>query len=192
MGPSLQTSCFHPKILHALSSAPISLATVTSSSSYHLIVASLVPTWLQPFFTSTLARFGEKVLRVTMSRCRSSRNAWAQAYGDYLQINAFPGLVVVERERFTKQMDPGEWSDVSAWFIRAVNHVLDRSYFRRDNQMVVRTIPKPDNNTKNDYDYDHNRRQQVLDEKHIIHGIKSLDQKSGSEEAWHQKVDVGW
>ena len=37
------------------------------------------------------------------------------------------------------QMDPGEWSDVSAWFIRALNHVLDRLYFRRDslvNQMV--------------------------------------------------------
>ena len=34
------------------------------------------------------------------------------------------------------QIDPGGWSDVSACFIRTVNHILDRSDFRRVNQMA--------------------------------------------------------
>ena len=36
-------------------------------------------------------------------------------------------------------MDPGESLDVSAWYIRAVNHVLDRLYFKKNssiNQMI--------------------------------------------------------
>ena len=34
------------------------------------------------------------------------------------------------------QMDLGGWSDVNACFIRAVNHVLDHSNFKKDNQVV--------------------------------------------------------
>ena len=194
---SHQTSFFHSKILHALSSAPIFLTPATSSFSYHLIIAtpiSLVSTRLQ---LSALALSGAEVLHVA---CEPNKQfAWLSAHEkDYLQINAFPDLVVVEREEYPHapqmkatggatllpdlpggrvisrqmscdnnarvegldaildnlavqctQMDPGRWLDISAWFTRAVNHVLDRSYSRRDNQMVQweryrkqKTIPR--------------------------------------------------
>ena len=47
---------------------------------------------------SALAFFGEKVLRIAYKPSPIKQNAWAQAYKDYLQINAFPNLVVVEQE----------------------------------------------------------------------------------------------
>ena len=42
------------------------------------------------------------------------------------------------------QMDLGEWSDMSAWFIRAVNHALDHSYFRRDSLRLIRWYSRND------------------------------------------------
>ena len=50
------------------------------------------------FYTSTLAFSGEEVLYIAYKPSPIKQNAWAQAYKDYLQINAFPDLVVVERE----------------------------------------------------------------------------------------------
>ena len=40
------------------------------------------------------------------------------------------------------QMGPAGWSDVSAWFIRAVNSVLGRLQFE---EQIVRMIPKAEN-----------------------------------------------
>lgn len=34
------------------------------------------------------------------------------------------------------QMNPDGWLDISAWFIKEMNHVLDRSDFRRVNQII--------------------------------------------------------
>ena len=50
------------------------------------------------FHTSALAFSGEVVLRIAYKPSPIKQNAWAQAYKNYLQINAFPNLVVVERE----------------------------------------------------------------------------------------------
>ena len=49
-------------------------------------------------YTSALALSGEEVLRIAYKPSPIKQNAWAQAYKDYLQINAFPDLVVVEQE----------------------------------------------------------------------------------------------
>ena len=43
------------------------------------------------------------------------------------------------------QMDPAGWSDVNAWFIRAVNSVLGRSQFE---EQIVRMIPKTENTSE--------------------------------------------
>ena len=224
----LHLSSFHPKILHASLSTPTPLATAMtaphcrysrtdSDTTSHTSALALsgATAMTAPHrryshtdsattsYTLALALSGAEVLCVAYEPSQIKQNAWAQVHGDYLQINAFPDLVVVEREEnphalqrkatggatrevvretagWTRsgltlgtstsdstrpvfpvwwkqqkvegldvtldgpavqctQMDPGGWSDVSAWFIRAVNHVLDRSYFRRDssiNQLV--------------------------------------------------------
>ena len=49
-------------------------------------------------YQSALALFRVKVLYVAYKPLRIKQNAWAQAYKNYLQINAFPNLVVVEQE----------------------------------------------------------------------------------------------
>ena len=46
---------------------------------------------------SALALSGAEVLRVAYEPSQIKQNAWAQAHEDYLQINAFPDLIVVER-----------------------------------------------------------------------------------------------
>ena len=43
------------------------------------------------------------------------------------------------------QMGPIKWSDVSAWFIKGVNYVLDRSDFK---EQIVRMIAKAENTSK--------------------------------------------
>ena len=47
---------------------------------------------------SALALSGEEVLHIAYKPSPIKQNAWAQAYKDYLQINVFPDLMVVERE----------------------------------------------------------------------------------------------
>ena len=45
-------------------------------------------------------------------------------------------------------MDPGEWSDVSVWFIGEMNYVLDCLNFE---EYIVRTILKTENISKHKY-----------------------------------------
>ena len=76
------SNIFHPKILH------------TSFSTFDLPYIDLDIT----SYTSTLALPGKEVLRIAYKPLPIKQNAWAQAYKDYLQINAFPDLVVVKQE----------------------------------------------------------------------------------------------
>ena len=46
-------------------------------------------------------------------------------------------------------MDPDEWLDVSAGFIRAVNSVLSRSQFE---EQLMKMIPKVENTSEHKYD----------------------------------------
>ena len=76
------SNIFHLKILHA------------SFSAFDLPCTDLDIT----SYTSAPALPGEKVLCIAYEPLPIKQNAWAQAYENYLQINAFPNLVVVEQE----------------------------------------------------------------------------------------------
>lgn len=49
------------------------------------------------------------------------------------------------------QKNLDKWLDMSAWFVKMVNHVLDYFYFRKDSLMIVRAILKLDKNFKADH-----------------------------------------
>ena len=88
-----QTSnIFYPKILHAsMSDFDLPCHQAPRRRHPHLSCIKLG-------YQLALALSKVEVLHVAYEPLPIKQNAWAQAYKDYLQINAFPDLVVVERE----------------------------------------------------------------------------------------------
>ena len=73
------------------------------------------------------------------------------------------------------QMGPAGWSDISAWFIRAVNYILDRSDFEKQ---IVRIISKAENI------FEHKDQNDIINDMARAMRSKRYDQQYNQDNPW--------